>query len=165
LDLTTDNFVGLKFTTQRNRVKGEKAGLGASGDPSFCTLHVLAYQLIYPPLPSPCASHHIYVPYFFHANTWNPVCSINITKCLHQTTVPLGPPLLHQLANLQQHPLHHQHQIYSSSLCIISFQTHAAAYALSAAKMQQQTLLHQMLNSQQQPLHHQPLNSQHCIIS
>jgi hypothetical protein len=73
--------------------------------------------------------------------------------------------LLHQLANLQQHTLHHQHQIYSSSLCIISFQIHAAAYALSAAKMQQQTLLHQMLNSQQQPLHHQPLNSQHCIIS
>ena len=43
---TLPTFVALEFTTQKNGVKGELIGLGASGDPSFCPVHTVRNRVL-----------------------------------------------------------------------------------------------------------------------
>ena len=81
------DFLTLEFTTQKNAVRGEVVGHGATPDPKACPvaaakrrlLHLLEHEA--PPETTLCS--------YFYKNRWHEVKSSDITKLLRQAAAEL----------------------------------------------------------------------------
>jgi hypothetical protein len=86
-ELSRVNFVGLEFTNQKNGVRGEIVGLGASGHHTWCPVQALLSRIRHlctynAPMTSPL--------YLYHDGTWRYIDTTALTSQLRLTVTTLG---------------------------------------------------------------------------
>ena len=82
-------FVCLLFTTQKNGVKGESIGHGATGHPRACAVAAIRRRVAH--LRQYGAASDTHLTAVFNGATWSTVRSAEITTALRAATTTMGP--------------------------------------------------------------------------